>query len=169
MHDEMTATSRAVLFDPSRELAGRIKRMIVGPMWHGPAVDELLQRFTARTALLHPVPDAHSAWELVLHMSAWAGFAMARLTGQETFDLDPAQDWPEAPRVGTPDAWREVTDELRDAYARLADRVRVMPAEALLAPVANRDYNVATLLNGIVEHGSYHGGQLALLAKALGA
>lgn len=163
----MTASSRSTSFDPSRELAGRIKRTIVGPMWHGPAVDELLLRFTARSALLRPVADAHSAWELVLHMSAWAGFGIARLTGQETFDLDPAQDWPEAPRVGTPDSWREVTDELRDSYARLADLVRVMPPEALLAPVAKRDYNVATLLNGIVEHGTYHGGQLALLAKAL--
>ncbi len=158
---------RALEFDPARELAGRLERAIIGPMWHGPAVDEVLRQFTGRTALLRPVPDAHSAWELVLHMSAWAGFAVARLTGGLTFDLEPEQDWPATPRVGSAESWRAVTDELRDVYARLAVLVRALPADALLQPLENRDYNVVTMLNGVVEHATYHGGQLALLAKAL--
>ncbi len=156
-------------FDPSRELAGRLQRAIVGPMWHGPAVDQLLLRFTARTALVRPVDGAHCAWELTLHMSAWAGFAIARLTGQATVDIDTAQDWPPVPRVGTEAAWREVTDELRDVYARLAELVQVLPPETLLQPIRHRDYDVVTMLNGAVEHAAYHGGQLALLARALDA
>jgi len=33
--------------------------------------------------------------------------------------------------------------------------------------VAGLDYTVATLLRGVVEHGTYHGGQIALLKRAL--
>ncbi len=163
----MSSARPGVAFDPSRELAGRLERAIVGPMWHGPAVDQLLLRFTARTALLRPIDGAHCAWELTLHLSAWAGFAIARVTGKGTLELDDAQDWPPVPRVGTESAWREVTDELRSAYARLAELVRALPAESLLQPIKNRDYDMGTMLNGIVEHAAYHGGQLALLAKAL--
>jgi uncharacterized damage-inducible protein DinB len=35
--------------------------------------------------------------------------------------------------------------------------------------VPGLDYSVAVLLHGIVEHGTYHGGQIVLLKRALGA
>lgn len=156
-------------FDPSRELGGRLQRAIAGPMWHGPAVDELLGRFTAATASQRPIPLTHSAWELVLHMTAWADFAWARLNGQAEFDLDDAHDFPAPPADGTPESWAAACAELQQAYARLGERVRNLPASALLTPLQNRDYSVVTLLNGVVEHATYHGGQLALLARALEA
>ena len=37
------------------------------------------------------------------------------------------------------------------------------------ALVPDLDYSVAVLLHGIVEHGTYHGGQIVLLKRALGA
>jgi len=35
--------------------------------------------------------------------------------------------------------------------------------------VKGLDYPVGILLDGVVEHGTYHGGQIALLRKAVGA
>ena len=34
--------------------------------WHGPATEDLLQGVTASQAAAHPVPGAHSLWEIVL-------------------------------------------------------------------------------------------------------
>ncbi len=35
--------------------------------WHGPAIADLLADVTAGEAVAHPVPGAHSVWEIVLH------------------------------------------------------------------------------------------------------
>ncbi len=154
-------------FIPTRELASRVRRTIIGPMWHGPSVDEVLERFTADTALARPIASAHSAWELVLHMTAWAQFGIARMSGQPSFELTEEQDFPAAPTVVSDAQWAADTDALRSAYAELSDIVRALPVDTLLAPMENRDYNAVTMLNGIVEHATYHGGQLVLLHKAL--
>ncbi len=154
-------------FDAPRELAGRLRRAVAGPMWHGPAVDELALRFTHATALQHPVANAHSPWELILHMTAWARFGIARLLGDTSYDVAADEDFPKQPTDGTADEWRAAVAELRVTYVRLGEIVRALPPSAMMEPVANRDYNVATMLNGVVEHATYHGGQLALLARAL--
>ena len=164
----MDASGMTKDFDASRELAGRLCRAVAGPMWHGPSIDELLPRFTPETALQHPIADAHSAWELVLHMTAWARFGIARLSGHAAFDLSPAEDFPAPPAAATASEWRAACDALRVAYAELGEIVRALPSSALIGPLENRDYNVVTMLNGVVEHATYHGGQLVLLARALG-
>jgi uncharacterized damage-inducible protein DinB len=163
----MTPLIEDSTFAPTRELASRVRRTIIGPMWHGPSVDELLPRFTPASALARPIASAHSAWELVLHMTAWAHFGIARMTGQHSFDLTTDQDFPAAPTVASEAGWREATDALRIAYAELSDLVRAMPVDDLLQPMENRDYNAVTMLNGVVEHAVYHSGQLAILTRAL--
>jgi len=35
--------------------------------------------------------------------------------------------------------------------------------------VSGADYSVSNLLHGVIEHGTYHGGQIALLKRALEA
>ena len=62
-------------------LANHIKRTVAGPMWHGPALDELLKDVTAELAASRPVEGVHSIWELVLHVAAWAEISEARLRG----------------------------------------------------------------------------------------
>src|SRR6185503_10276985 len=78
----------------TRQLANHIKRTITGPMWHGPALDEVLDGLTHEAAAAHPFPTAHSIWELVLHVTVWAEIARARLRGNRISDPPPAEDWP---------------------------------------------------------------------------
>jgi len=49
----------------------------------------------------------------------------------------------------------------------LSADVRDLSDEALDAKVGELGYNVDVLLHGVVEHGTYHGGQIALLRKAI--
>ena len=53
-------------------------------------------------------------------------------------------------------------------FVMLADQVRELSDEALEAKVPGLDYSVSVLLHGVVEHGTYHGGQIMLLRKAMG-
>jgi len=45
--------------------------------------------------------------------------------------------------------------------------VQPLDDAALDARVKGLDYPVGILLDGVVEHGTYHGGQIALLRKAV--
>ena len=161
----------------AKRLSKHIERTVTGPMWHGPALLELLEGVTSARALARPTPAAHTIWELVLHITAWCDIATQRIKGQATGDPAPEQDWPAVsgtpgsdPKSGpgpAPDpAWQLAVERLADCHRRLAADARVMDDEQLDALVPGLDYTVSVLLHGIIEHGTYHGGQIALLKKA---
>ena len=151
--------------------AERLARTVTGPMWHGPALDEVLAGVSAAQAAAHPVPGAHSIWELVLHVSVWTEIPRERLHGRPYEEVPPEIDWPSPPTgdAATATAWQAACERLRAAYRALADDTAALSDDALRATVARAPYSVATMLRGVVEHGTYHGGQIALLRRALQA
>jgi len=54
---------------------------------------------------------------------------------------------------------------LGETHRLLAAEARQLSDEQLDALVPGLEYSVAVLLHGIIEHGTYHGGQMALLKK----
>ena len=64
------------------KLAKHIHRTVKGPMWHGPALAQVLDGVTHDQAAAHPIAGAHSIWEIVLHVSAWAEISRARIKGE---------------------------------------------------------------------------------------
>jgi uncharacterized damage-inducible protein DinB len=131
-------------------------------MWHGPAFLHVLEGIDEARARARPIASAHSIWEIVLHVTAWAEIARQRLQGDATGDPAPEQDWP--PVSGE---WPAAVKRLEDSHRALAADVRLLDDAALDAKVKGLDYPVGILLDGVVEHGTYHGGQIALLRKAV--
>jgi uncharacterized damage-inducible protein DinB len=146
-------------------LANHIKRTVTGPMWHGPALDELLKDVTPELAASHPVEGVHSIWELVLHVACWAEISGARLRGDRMADPRPDEDWPP---VGATDraAWDDALKRLRDAHRALAQAARRLDAATLHDNIPGLEYSRSNLLHGVIEHGTYHGGQIALLKRS---
>lgn len=62
-------------------IADELRRAFDGEAWHGDALFEVLKGVTAAQAAAHPQPNAHSIWELVLHIAAWDGAVRRRMTG----------------------------------------------------------------------------------------
>jgi uncharacterized damage-inducible protein DinB len=148
------------------ELSDHLLRTVAGPMWHGPSLAELLAGVSHEQAARRPIPGAHTIWELVLHISVWAEIARARLRGERIGDPPPEQDWPP---MGAPtaDRWAAATGRLQESHRALATDVRAFEDETLLRrQVQGLDYTVSTLLHGVIEHGTYHGGQIAVLKRA---
>ena len=54
-------------------IADQLRRAFGGEAWHGDSVFEILDGVTAAQAAAHPIKNAHSIWELVLHIGAWDG------------------------------------------------------------------------------------------------
>ena len=152
-------------------LGNHIERTATGPMWHGPALVDVLEGVDAARAWARPIAGAHSIWEIVLHITAWADIARQRIHGEATGDPTPEQDWAEQgsdPQFGSdPDAaWSAVVRRLGESHRQLAADTRLLDDAALDARVKGLEYPVGVLLAGVVEHGTYHGGQIALLKKA---
>jgi uncharacterized damage-inducible protein DinB len=149
-------------------LANAIEEAITGPVWHGPSLGELLDTIVAADAAAYPIPTAHSIWELVLHMTSWAGLVQGRLA-LATPLLEPtdAEDWPTQPATPSSDEWQRATKELTAAYRRLGAEVRTLSVETLVKRVPSRQHSVKVMLQGVVEHAAYHGGQIALLRRAV--
>jgi len=148
----------------ARHLGSSLERTVTGPMWHGSALAEVLEGVTAERAAARPIPGAHTIWELVLHIIAWAEIARARLRGESTGDPTPEQDWPPVTATDAA-AWQRTLERLGACHRELAADVRGLDEARLDQKVANLDYSADILLRGIVEHGTYHGGQIALLKK----
>jgi uncharacterized damage-inducible protein DinB len=151
----------------TRHLANHIKRTVAGPMWHGPALNEVTDGVTAEIAAAHLLAGAHSIWELVLHVTVWADIARARVKGERIGDPTPAEDWP---TVGdaTDAAWTSAVERMQESYRALAADVKQLDDSRLSEQIAGLDYTVSNLLHGVIEHGTYHGGQIAVLKKAGG-
>ena len=135
-------------------------------MWHGPALADLVGDVTAQQAADRPIPGAHTIWELVLHVTAWNEIARERLVGSAKGDPTPEEDWP--PVLDTsPEAWRSALERLKEAHRELAADVVKLGDSDLVGRVPGKDHSVLAMLHGIVEHDAYHGGQIAILKKAL--
>jgi uncharacterized damage-inducible protein DinB len=146
-------------------LANHIERTVTGPMWHGPALHEVLTGVDAASAAARPIAGAHSIWEIVLHVTAWADISRQRIHGESTADPAPEQDWPPVASTGEA-AWAAALERLAESHRQLAAATRPLDDAALDARVKGLPYPVGILLDGVVEHGTYHGGQIALLKKA---
>jgi uncharacterized damage-inducible protein DinB len=155
-----------IAFDPVRHVAGRLRRTFDGPMWHGASLREVLQEVDAELAHRRDVAGAHSIWALVRHMTVWAEIALARLDGERLAYPPAEEDWPAVSDAVLPGLWLRDVVSLGDAYGALAARVAQLEPADLLAVVPEQDYSVATMLDGVIEHGVWHGGQIAMLKRA---
>jgi len=146
-------------------IADQLDRAFDGDAWHGDPLMTILDGVTAAQAAAHPIPNAHSMWEIVHHLLAWKTAVPIRLRG-EVKELHGAEDWP--PVTDTSDAaWRNCLSDLRDKHAALVAAARAFPESKLndLAPA--RDHSYYVLLHGMVQHDLYHAGQIAILKKAV--
>jgi uncharacterized damage-inducible protein DinB len=155
-------------------LAEQVGAALSGPAWHGASLEENLAGLSPEQAAARPVAEAHSIWELVLHLSAWAGEVTRRLGGATP--APPAEgDWPAVGAVSSR-AWADALARLRSVHEALAEAVRRYPAERWAEQVGGeRDAPLGTgvsyaeMVQGLLQHDAYHGGQIGLLRKAMGA
>ena len=146
-------------------LADELRRSLRGDAWHGPALQDLISSLTAEEAMQRPLPAAHNIWELVLHIASWANIALRRINGGQVHPLD-GEDWPEVHEF-TQDKWEQACTAMAESYERLSEVVLGMTDEELMVNAPKSQRTIAGMINGVVQHAAYHGGQIALLKKSI--
>jgi uncharacterized damage-inducible protein DinB len=144
-----------------------------GDPWYGSAIARILERVDASGAAAHPVKGAHSIWELVLHMTAWLNEVRRRLDGG-THGEPSEGDWPPVGAT-TPEAWKRALSSLRRAHADLGQALATTDDGSLARQVsggqvdaAGKPVSLYQTVIGILQHDTYHAGQIAILKNAGG-
>ena len=151
--------------DEPRRLAEQLRLALDGAPWLGPSLMDLLGDVTAEEATARPVPAAHTIAELAGHLLTWAATARVRLSGVAA-EPTPEEDWPPLHALDAA-AWEALRERVHREHAQLAAEVEALSAEALDDVVPGRPYAAYFLVQGVVQHLTYHAGQVALLKRAL--
>jgi uncharacterized damage-inducible protein DinB len=155
-----------LLMSEAARIADQLRRAFDGEAWHGDSVFEILNGVTAAQAAAHPIKNAHSVWELVLHIAAWDGAVLRRMGGVAV-TLSDAENFPEVKDASNA-AWRGALAQVRRVHEDLVKTVAALPDSRLDEVVPGKKgahYTFYYMLHGVVQHELYHAGQIALLKK----
>ncbi len=147
-------------------MADQLRHAFNGDAWHGDSLLEILEGVTAQQAAAHPIKNAHSIWELVLHIAAWDGAVLRRLGGTAV-ELSAAENFP-AVTDASEAAWRKTLVDVRRVHQELIKAVAALPDSQLDEMVPGKEgahYTFYYMLHGVVQHELYHAGQIVLLKK----
>jgi len=78
--------------DEIERITDQLARIIDGDPWYGSSTADVLRGVGPRQAAHRPIPQAHTIWELALHVTSWNREVLRRLrTGvsREPEDGDP--------------------------------------------------------------------------------
>ncbi|MBF9141721.1 DinB family protein [Hymenobacter properus] len=155
-------------------LLDQLRRAFDGDPWCGPSLLTNLEGITAAQAAQHPIPSAHSIWEIVVHVANWTAIVRRRIADNKPLQPGDAQDWPALPAELSAASWQHTLTALRTAQQQLLAFVETLPdAElgrtigATFEPPQGGSYTTHQMLHGVAQHYLYHGGQIALLRKLL--
>ncbi|MFL5538096.1 MAG: DinB family protein [Longimicrobiaceae bacterium] len=158
--------------DEVARIADQLSRIIDGDPWYGSNIADVLHGLTARQAAHRPIPQAHTIWEIALHLTSWNREVLRRLRTGVARDPEDG-DWPEQPEA-TEENWRWTRERLEQSFRELLDAVRSFPAarlDEILGEARDRPLGSGVsfyvLLHGIVQHIVAHTAQMSLLRKAV--
>ncbi len=151
-------------------LVDELQKAYNGDTWHGQNILSLLLQANPEKVFTHPIPNAHSIAELVLHLTAWTEEVLDRINGK--LAKEPSRgDWPVPVEMSTTE-WTEILNHFKLVNQKLIEVANdFMPDNWSNEVRDNRNHalgtgvNNAQLINGLIQHHAYHAGQIALLLK----
>lgn len=150
-------------------IAYALASAISGDAWYGDSLRKILDNVTAKQAQARPIANAHTIWELVVHVEVWVKFCQGAMQGVPIpawATMAKEQDWP--PVNDTSDqAWQQAVSSFFSTHLKLVQAIKTFSDDRLEGTVPGRTYNFYHLLQGMIQHAVYHGGQIALLKKML--
>ena len=151
----------------TERIADQLKRAFHGEAWSGPSVKESLEGVTAEMAFEQALPEAHSIWELVHHITAWVQFVHKRVVSGESVNVTQELNFPPV-NDKSEGAWQESITKMEAAEEALRKAILDFP-ESRLNEIfhAQSGTSYYIQMHGAVQHSLYHAGQIILMKRFL--
>ena len=152
----------------SNRISNALASAISGEAWYGDSLRKILDNVTAQQSQARPIANAHTIWELVLHVEVWVKFCQSAIEGVPIpawATMAKEQDWPLV-NDRSDQAWKQAVSSFFATHLKLVETLKTFSDDRLDATVPGRTYNFYHLFQGMIQHAVYHGGQIALLKKA---
>jgi uncharacterized damage-inducible protein DinB len=151
-------------------LVDELQKAYNGDAWHGGNTLSLLVTGNAEKVFTHPIPNAHSIAELVLHLTSWTEEVLDRINGAAAKEPT-SGDWP-VPTEVSEKGWNEILNQFKFANQKLIEALSNLKSSNWSNEVKDErnpplgsGVNNLQLINGLIQHHAYHSGQIALLLK----
>ncbi|MCC6365735.1 MAG: DinB family protein [Bryobacterales bacterium] len=143
-----------------------IRRSVEGRAWHGPSVKESIAGLSAEEAAWSPAPNLHSAWKLMLHLTAWMEEVTGRLEGSH--HNEPLRgDFPATGEINA-ENWGKAQQDLESAVNGLLAALEQFPEERLMERTVTEKgpgLPYFDVLAGVAQHNTYHAGQIVMMRR----
>lgn len=152
------------------DLTDQARRILDGDPWYGDPILRVLAGLNHEQAAKRVIPQAHTIWEIVLHLTSWTKEVHRRL--KESDWKEPADgDWPAAPDP-TAGNWRMAVARFEEAHRALVATMEAFPAGRLderlgteRNPALGTGQTFGEMLHGLLQHDAYHLGNIGVLKK----
>jgi len=136
-----------------------------GEPWYGRPVYDLLKLVNSSMAYMRPGSNGHSPAELLYHMLTWAQFTLAAVQEKPEKVMHDFEDLDWRYITLSEHPWEKGLADFKETHQQLIKVLQTKEDPFLEKIVPARKYNYRYLLNGLIQHNIYHGGQLAYCAK----
>jgi hypothetical protein len=140
-------------------------------VWMGPNFDKKLGQVTDVDAFVRPLPDLHSAAEIISHLTVWRKETILKIrTGKGRLVEDDEENWIPNDALRTI-GWEQLkadhADSLSQLIALLRARDDAFLREKYFDPDFKGYYDYEFVIYGMLHHDIYHLGQLGIVIRFL--
>lgn len=147
-------------------LAGRFREVMLDGTWIANTNYRMVLAGIDRQKATRKIGNWNTIHALVFHVNYYLAGVRQVLEGG-SLDIRDAYSF-DAPELQSDEDWNQSVRDLLDNAEKMADRIGNMPPEIWDLPFTNEKYgNYRRNIEGLIEHGYYHLGQLSLLRKAV--
>ena len=106
--------------------------------------------------------------KIVKHILEWRIFIYEKLKGNELFDipLNSEKDWSDITLKNESD-WNQLMVELVATQTKIIDLLLQNNDHFLKTQTPGKTYRIQYMMNGLIEHDTYHSGQIGILHSLL--
>ena len=149
----------------SERLVDQYDRNLSGDAWHGDNVWKILDSVRPEQAFQRVLPETHTIWELVAHMTFWESQVCRRLRSQPELPENEL-NFPPMPEA-TAENWTKVLEQFRRSNEEFRQELLKLQDSQLDNPLSSPEKTVYVEVNGVIQHHLYHAGQIAILRNNL--
>jgi len=136
-----------------------------GSPWIDVTIVGTVKNITAEQAAKKINTDRNSIWEIVNHLIYWRLTVLQRMQG--TIVVFPDSNYFEPVKNTSESAWKNTLEKFKDSQQKWIDFLETFSENDFEKLVQNKTMTYYEHIHGIIQHDSYHLGQITLLSKLI--